>query len=55
MKYTIVSPRLGNPGDPFEPTETTNIEALLSGGFIKKVSTPKEPAAPKVTDSTKEK
>ena len=33
--YTIISPRLGTPGDKFEPSEGTNIEALLEGGFIK--------------------
>jgi len=33
--YTIISPRLGTPGDKFEPSEGTNIEALIEGGFIK--------------------
>jgi hypothetical protein len=33
--YTIISPRLGTPGDKFEPSEGTNIEALVEGGFIK--------------------
>ena len=32
--YTIISPRLGNPGDQFIPTEGTNIAALLEGGLI---------------------
>jgi hypothetical protein len=32
--YVIVSPRLGTPGGKFEPVEGTNIDALLSGGFI---------------------
>jgi hypothetical protein len=54
MKYSIVSPRLGTPGDPFEPDEGTNVEALLTGGFIRKVSTPKETPAPKVKTSEKE-
>jgi hypothetical protein len=33
--YTIISPRIGTPGDKFVPTENTNIQALLDGGFIK--------------------
>ena len=32
--YVIVSPRLGNPGDPFEPAEGINVDALLEAGFI---------------------
>jgi hypothetical protein len=38
MAYTITSPRLGTVGDTFEPTEGTNIEALIEGGFIKSTS-----------------
>lgn len=33
--YIIVSERLGTPGEPFTPEEGTNVEALISGGFIK--------------------
>jgi hypothetical protein len=32
--YTIISPRLGNPGDEFIPGEGVNIDALLEGGLI---------------------
>ena len=32
--YTIISPRLGNPGDQFIPAEGVNIDALLNGGLI---------------------
>ncbi len=32
--YVIVSPRLGTPGDKYEPQDGVNIEALLEGGFI---------------------
>ena len=32
--YVIVSPRLGTPGDPFEPVEGINVDALLEAGFI---------------------
>lgn len=38
MNYTIVSPRLGEPGTAFSPEEGTNIEALIEGGFIKKAA-----------------
>ncbi len=54
MNYVIVSPRLGKPGDVFEPTSDTNIDALLWGGFIAEVSTPKPKPAPKVKKATKE-
>lgn len=33
--YTIISPRLGTPGESFTPDDDTNVEALLEGGFIK--------------------
>ena len=32
-KYIIQSERLGKIGDTFEPTEGTNIDALIAGGF----------------------
>jgi hypothetical protein len=38
MRYTIISPRVGNPGDEFDAqaAEATgiNIVALVEGGFI---------------------
>lgn len=55
MSYLIVSPRLGTPGDPFEPADNVNVTALLKFGFIVEVSTPKPKPAPKVKNSTKEK
>jgi hypothetical protein len=43
-KYTVVSPRVGIPGDEFDldlaVKRGANIEALVAGGFIK-VSAPK--------------
>ena len=32
--YTIISPRLGTPGDQFIPEDGVNIDALLDGGLI---------------------
>ena len=32
--YTIISPRLGTPGDEFIPDENINVAALLDGGLI---------------------
>jgi hypothetical protein len=32
--YTIISPRLGTPGEEFIPQEGVNIDALLDGGLI---------------------
>jgi hypothetical protein len=54
MNYLIVSPRVGTPGEPFEPRPGTNVEALLAFGFIVEVSTPKKITSPKVKKSTKE-
>jgi hypothetical protein len=42
--YTIISSRIGTPGDKFEPSENTNIEALIEGGFIKSDKTPSKSA-----------
>ena len=43
-KYTVVSPRVGTPGDEFDldlaVKRGANIETLVAGGFIK-VSAPK--------------
>jgi hypothetical protein len=44
--YTIVSPRVGTPGEEYTPAEGTNVEALLLGGFIVKTVKAK-PASPK--------
>jgi len=54
MNYRILSDRIGKIGDTFEPTPTTNIQALIFGGFIEEVSTPKPKPTPKVKKSTKE-
>ena len=35
MKYTILSERVGTVGTEFVPDNDTNIEALLTYGFIK--------------------
>ena len=42
--YTIISPRIGTPGDKFVPSEETNIEALIDGGFIKSDKSPTKSA-----------
>jgi hypothetical protein len=55
MTYRILSKRLGTVGEIFEPKPGTNVNALLFGGFIEEVSTPKPTPAPKVKKSTKEK
>ena len=34
MKYIINSPRVGTVGEPYEPAEWVNLEALVRGGFI---------------------
>lgn len=35
MKYVIVSPRLGTPGDVYNPEAVINLTALIAHGFIK--------------------
>ena len=40
MAYRITSPRLGELGAIWEPSESINVEALLAGGFIEEVSQP---------------
>jgi hypothetical protein len=42
--FTIISPRVGTPGDKFEPSEDINTEALIEGGFIKSDKTPTKSA-----------
>ena len=41
MAYRIISPRIGAPGDVYEPAEGVNVEALIDGGFIEETSHPK--------------
>jgi len=58
MAYRIISPRIGTPGDLWEPEVWVNVHALVKGGFIESISdaetfdetvdTPKPPKA-KVT------
>ena len=54
MKYTILSPRIGTPGDEYVPVAGVNVDALLNGGFIEQ-STVKAPKGAKTnTDTNKE-
>ena len=32
--YVIVSPRIGTPGDPYEPQDGINVDALIEAGLI---------------------
>jgi hypothetical protein len=50
--YKIVSPRLGNPGDEFTPSEGVNIEALIAGGFV--VDTGVKKSAKTINDEPKD-
>ena len=50
-KYIIQSDKIGKIGEEFEPTEGTNIAALLEGGFI---STAGEAKSHKVKSEPKE-
>jgi hypothetical protein len=46
--YIIVSPRLGTPGDVYEPEEGVNVDALIEGGFV---STDKPKKSSKVKEA----
>lgn len=50
-KYVIQSDKIGTVGDEFIPTDGTNVDALLEGGFI---STATETKSPKVKSEPKE-
>ena len=53
MKYTVISPRVGTPGDTYEPLNGVNVEALVAGGFIEQ-STVKAPKGAKTKTDTNE-
>lgn len=46
MKYRVVSPRVGTPGEIYEPEVWVNLQVLLNNGFI-------EPAEDSVPDEPK--
>ena len=53
MKYTILSPRIGTPGDTYEPVDGVNVDALVAGNFIEQ-STVKAPKGAKTKTDTNE-
>ena len=53
MKYTIISPRVGIPGDTYEPVDSVNVDALVAGGFLEQ-STVKAPKGAKTKTDTNE-
>jgi hypothetical protein len=54
MKYTILSPRIGTPGDTYEPVDGVNVDALVAGGFIIQSPTTAPKGAKTKTDTNKE-
>jgi hypothetical protein len=54
MKYEIVSPRIGTPGDNYEPANGVNVDALLAGGFIIQSPTKAPKGAKTKTDTNEE-
>jgi len=54
MKYEIVSPRIGIPGDNYEPADGVNVDALLAGGFIIQSPTKAPKGAKTKTDTNEE-
>jgi hypothetical protein len=53
MKYTVISPRVGTPGDTYELVDGVNIDALLLDGFVE-LSTVKVPKGAKTKTDTNE-
>lgn len=49
MKLIIVSPRIGTPGEPFDPAPGTNVDALIENGLV---SVHKESKKSKVTEQS---
>lgn len=54
MTYTIISNRVGKPGDKFIPDDNTNVEALIEHGFIREDDKPSSKSAKTDHTSTKE-
>ena len=54
MKYTILSPRVGTPGDEYVPLEGVNIDALVAGGFIEQSTVKVLKGAKTKTDTNEE-
>jgi len=54
MKYEIVSPRIGTPGDEYVPANGVNIDALVAGGFIIQSPTKAPKGAKTKTDTNEE-
>ena len=54
MKYEIVSPRIGTPGETYEPVDGVNIDALLLGGFVIQSPTKAPKGAKTKTDTNEE-
>jgi len=50
--YKIISPRVGTPGEKLVPTDGTNIQALLDGGFIAHIDSPKSAKTKTAPDAT---
>ena len=51
MKYRIISPRVGTPGEIWEPPVQINIGILLANGFIEHVEPGESTDKPKPTRS----
>jgi len=49
--YTVLSARVGIVGEPFNPPDGCNIEALLNGGFIGKKDNKTSTKSVKVNNS----
>ena len=54
MKYTILSPRIGTPGDEYETVDGVIVDALIEGGFIEQSTVMVPKGAKTKTDTNEE-
>lgn len=53
MKYRIISPRIGTPGELYEPPVYVNIGVFLREGWIEQIDTGAEAAQNEPTETPK--
>lgn len=53
MKYRVISPRVGTPGEIYNPPAFVNVGILLANGFIEQVDPAHEPEQNPPTEDPK--
>ena len=52
MTYRIISPRVGVPGEEYVPSDDTNVDALIAGGFIESTGKTSSKSARTTSETT---